>query len=109
MAADAQQSELTETPSFLNHILDKTTQLCKIPFEVEPLEEHAVTLDKTISLLRKLEDCFQFEDNEKTQLLYKAGTIYCLELPLPQQLSLTWAQTDKQYFFTRETIVQYIF
>ena len=68
MAADAQQFELTETPSFLNHILDKTTQLCKIPFEVEPLEEHAVTLDKTISLLRKLEDCFQFEDNEKTQL-----------------------------------------
>ena len=95
MAADAQQFELTETPSFLNHILDKTTQLCKIPFEVEPLEEHAVTPDKTISLLRKLEDCFQFEDN--------------VELPLPQQLSLTWAQTDKQYFFTREAIVQYIF
>lgn len=44
------------------------TQLCKIPFEVEPLEEHAVTLDKTISLLRKLEYCFQFEDNKKTQL-----------------------------------------
>lgn len=35
---------------------------------MEPSEKHAVTLDKTISLLRKLEDCFQFEDNEKTQL-----------------------------------------
>lgn len=32
------------------------------------MEEHAVTLDKTISLLRKLEDCFQSEDSEKTQL-----------------------------------------
>ena len=83
------------------------TQLCKIPFEVEPLEEHAVTLDKTISLLRKMEYCFQFEDNKKTQLkkllsllmiFDRAGTIYCLQLPLPQQLSPTWAQTDKQIF-----------
>ena len=28
----------------------------------------------------------------------RAGTIYCLQLPLPQQLSPTWAQTDKQIF-----------
>lgn len=68
MVADAQQFELTDIPSFLNHILNKTTQLCKIPFEVEPLEKHAITLDKTISMSRKLEDCFHFEDNRKTQL-----------------------------------------
>ena len=68
MAEDIEQfSFATDLPRFLNDILDKTPHLCNIPFEMESLEQHAVTLDQTISLLRVLEDTCHVGDDDITQ------------------------------------------
>ena len=57
-----------DMPSFLNSLLERTMDICQRPFDQEVSATHAVALDKTVSLLRTLRDCFSSEAIDRSEL-----------------------------------------
>jgi hypothetical protein len=57
-----------DVPSFLSSLLERTNDIYQRTFDREIAEAHAVALDKAVSLIRIICDCFSVDPNDRNEL-----------------------------------------
>jgi hypothetical protein len=57
-----------DLPDFLITVLDKVEYICHSTFDQEAAEAHAVVIDKSIALIRSIEDCCDVDSQDKVYL-----------------------------------------